>query len=97
VSTWRYEAATKTIRSVPENYWICSMDSWDKAVDHEKNAALIASAPGLKEENRQLLSLLRASVQFLTKAIEQEAFKDCVAPKAADRVLEEIRKAVSNG
>lgn len=44
---WRYEPATKTIRSVPENYWIASMNSWDKAVDHQANAKLIAAAPEL--------------------------------------------------
>lgn len=44
---WQYEASTKTIRSVPENYWIATMDSWDKAVDHEANAKLIAAAPEL--------------------------------------------------
>lgn len=49
MSTWRYEAATKTIRSVPGNHWIASTDSWDKAVDHEKSAALIAAAPELLE------------------------------------------------
>jgi hypothetical protein len=44
---WRYEASTKTIRSVPENYWIATMDSWDGAVNHEVNAKLIAAAPDL--------------------------------------------------
>ncbi len=44
---WRYEASTKTIRSVPENYWIASMDSWDGAVNHKSNARLIAAAPDL--------------------------------------------------
>lgn len=44
---WRYEKATKTIRSIPENYWIASMDSFDGAVDHEANGTLIAGAPDL--------------------------------------------------
>ena len=44
---WRHELATKTIRSVPENYWVASMDSWDGAVDHAANARLIAAAPRL--------------------------------------------------
>lgn len=42
---FRYEAATKTIRSVPANYWLASMDSWDGAVDHAANAILFAAAP----------------------------------------------------
>jgi hypothetical protein len=46
---WRYEASTKTIRSVPANYWLATMDSWDGAVDHEANARLIAAAPELLE------------------------------------------------
>ena len=44
---WRYEPGTKTIRSVPANYWIASMDSWDGAANHEANARLIAAAPEL--------------------------------------------------
>ena len=44
---WRYEAATKTIRAVPSNYWLASMDSWDKAVNHEANAQVMAAAPEL--------------------------------------------------
>jgi hypothetical protein len=43
--TWRYEPETKTIRSIPENYWIASMDSFDGALDHKSNANLIAAAP----------------------------------------------------
>lgn len=46
-STWRYEESTRTIRSVPENYWIATMDSWDGMVDNKKNGKLIAAAPEL--------------------------------------------------
>ena len=42
---WRYEESTKTIRSIPENYWIATMDSWDGAVNHAANPRLIAAAP----------------------------------------------------
>jgi len=43
---WRYEPETKTVRSVPSNYWIASMDSWDGAVTpfNDANAALIVKA-----------------------------------------------------
>lgn len=51
---WRYEAATKTIRSVPANYWLATMDSWDGAVNHEANAKLIAAAPEMLEALRQI-------------------------------------------
>lgn len=44
---WRFEESTKTIRSDPTNYWLASMDSWDGAVDHNANAALIAAAPDM--------------------------------------------------
>lgn len=46
---WRFEESTKTIRAVPQNYWLATMDSWDGAVDHEANARLIAAAPDLLE------------------------------------------------
>lgn len=40
---WRYEAETKTIRSVPTNYWLATMDSWDGAIDNAANAARIVA------------------------------------------------------
>ena len=46
---WKFESSTKTIRSVPTNYWIATIDSFDGAVDHEANARLIAAAPALLE------------------------------------------------
>jgi hypothetical protein len=44
---WRYEPGTGTIRSVPSNYWLATMDSWDGSVRpcNEANARLIAAAP----------------------------------------------------
>lgn len=44
---WIFEASTQTIRSVPTNYWLATMDSWDAAVNHKANAHLIAAAPEL--------------------------------------------------
>lgn len=52
---WRYETETKTIRSVPENYWITTMTSFEGAVDHEANARLIAAAPELLEAIEHVL------------------------------------------
>lgn len=46
---WKYEASTKTIRAVPANYWLATMDSWERAVNHEANAHLIAAAPLMAE------------------------------------------------
>lgn len=62
--TWRYEASTKTIRSVPGNHWIASMDSWDAAVDHEANAKLIAMAP----EMLQFLKNLIPAMEYVDDA-----------------------------
>ena len=57
---WQYEATTKTVRSVPANYWLASMDSWDGAVDHDANAKLIAAAPDLLAALENTTSLLSA-------------------------------------
>ena len=51
---WRYEPGTKTIRSVPENYWICTFDSWEGAVNHEKNAYLAATAPQMLNDLKRI-------------------------------------------
>lgn len=40
----RFEYGTRTIRSIPENYWLASMDSWDGAVNHEANALIFAAS-----------------------------------------------------
>lgn len=52
---WRFEESTKTIRAVPQNYWLATMDSWDGAVDHEANARLIAAAPDLLEALEEMV------------------------------------------
>jgi len=54
---WAYSPNTKTIRS-HENYWIATMDSWDGAVNHEANAALIAESPNLLEQLKQTVASL---------------------------------------
>ena len=55
---WIYEASTRTIRAVPANYWLASMDSFDGAVNHEANARLIAAAPELLEALIDTLGML---------------------------------------
>lgn len=57
---WRFEPETKTIRSVPKNYWLASMNSWDGAVDHDANAALIAAAPETAAERDKLRDALQS-------------------------------------
>lgn len=44
---WRFEESTRTIRSVPANYWLATMNSWDGAVNHAANARLIAASPDM--------------------------------------------------
>ena len=56
--TWRYEASTQTIRSVPQNYWIASMNSWDRAINHEENALLIAKAPTMRDAPGAIASMV---------------------------------------
>lgn len=41
---WAWSASTKTIRSVPTNYWLATMDSFDGAVNNNANAAFIVRA-----------------------------------------------------
>jgi hypothetical protein len=62
---WRYEESTKTVRSVPSNYWLATLDSWDKAVDHEANARLIAAAPDAIEVCRLVSMFYAANPQLL--------------------------------
>ena len=68
---WRYEPETKTIRSVPANYWLASMDSWDGAVNHEANARLMAAAPKLLAALEQVIKYLEEGT--LVRDITQDA------------------------
>lgn len=43
----------------------------------------------------EVLATARRLPQFLAKAIQNEAFKDCVLPLAADRALEQLEAALS--
>lgn len=68
---WKYEASTKTVRSIPSNYWIATMDSWEGAVNHEANARLIAAAPDLLEA----LEMLLASPDLCLENLEPETIE----------------------
>lgn len=52
---WRYEPASGTIRSMPGNHWLATMDSWDGAVCNAMNGRLIAAAPELLEACQAML------------------------------------------
>ncbi len=56
---WRYEFETRTIRSIPTNYWLATIDSWDGAVNNEANAHLIAAAPDLLEALKKVANCSR--------------------------------------
>lgn len=56
---WEYDEHTKTIRSMPSNYWLASMNSWDGVPDHAANARLIAAAPRLLEATQIASQILK--------------------------------------
>ena len=59
---WRYEPETRTIRSVPSNHWVASMNSWDGAENHQANARIIAAAPDLLAALQWALSQIEDSL-----------------------------------
>jgi hypothetical protein len=64
---WRYEEGTKTIRSVPSNYWLATMNSFDGAVDNDANASLIVKAVNNHDD---ALEAIRQGIAYL-EAIKQ--------------------------
>lgn len=51
----RFEPGTRTIRSVPGNHWLASSDSWDKAIDQDECARIMARAFAVQAAARELL------------------------------------------
>ena len=47
---WVYEKGSKTIRSLPKNYWLATMDSWDGEVDNEANALHAVKCVNMHDE-----------------------------------------------
>lgn len=62
VTAARFEVATRTIRSVPGNHWLASMDSWDGAIDHDGMGLLFARAPRVERAARALLDAFGGNV-----------------------------------
>ena len=58
---WRYEITTNTIRTTPGNHWVCTMDSWDGALDHQENARRI-----VRDHNKRS-GIIRTIVRKLKK------------------------------
>lgn len=85
---WKYEAGTKTIRSVKENYWLATMDSWDGAVDNEANAELIITAVNSHDA---LVDALTLALPYVESALEDKGYK----PGVVDRMTKTIRAALA--
>lgn len=84
---WRYEGATKTIRSTPANYWVATMDSWDGAVDNVANARLIAAAP----EMLDVLKVVKAHLDWVTQETRRKwSMRDQRMYEAVEAVIEEV-------
>jgi hypothetical protein len=58
----RYEPGSKTIRSVPENYWLVTVDSWDSAVNHDASARVMARSFRVAAAARALLDAFGGDV-----------------------------------
>lgn len=84
----RFEPSTKTIRSVPENYWLASMDSWDGAIDHGAMALIFAAAP-------DMLVALKNALPWLIKAENDDCFQHCAAPLGGKKAIERIQAAIA--
>ena len=95
---WRYEAATKTIRSDPANYWLASMDSWDGAVNHDHNAEFIVKCVNahdrLVEALRDLLEVVECTCDqgecTADNVTAGDACPECQAAIPARAVLAEL-------
>jgi hypothetical protein len=69
---WRFEQSTMTIRGVPGNHWLASMDSFDGHPNHEANAKLIACAP-------ELLAVAEAVLETLQRKAVVGHFAESIA------------------
>lgn len=67
---WRYEPATRTIRSEPANYWLATLDSWDGAIreQNDSNARIMAASP-------KLLEALLVALPYVEDALDSPVFK----------------------
>lgn len=81
----RYEEGTKTLRSVPENYWIATMDSWDGAVDNKANAEFIVRACNSHE----------ALVEACKAVVESGLLSDLNGDETGGHLLAELRNALN--
>jgi hypothetical protein len=78
---WRYEKETKTIRQVPENYWIATMGSFDGAINNAANANLIAAAPDMYEK-------LKWAYNFISQYMENEDYEYIYIPEYVNELVE---------
>jgi hypothetical protein len=83
-----YQPGTKTIRTEKTNYWVATMDSFEGAIDHERNAKLLAAAP-------TLLAAAQLAMKALAKAVDSNVFDSCVCPKVGMIALEQLQQAIN--
>lgn len=60
----RFEPATLTIRSVPENYWLASANSWDGSVAHAATATALAAGLGFLHQLAALAPMFAEHVDY---------------------------------
>jgi len=94
--TWRYEKSTKTIRSVPGNYWIATMDSWDGMCNNDANGRLIAAAPELLNALRTLMADL-SDVGDDRDGETGEEYSACIQAREAIAKATEQNTSISIG
>ena len=89
---WRYEQSTRTLRAVPGNHWLATINSFDGTPDHDANASLMAAAPDLLQER----NTLRAENAKLRE--ELAGWEAPLPPTDADRLTyaEGFAEAVGN-
>jgi hypothetical protein len=82
----RYEPGTRTIRTVPGNHWVATLDSWDGEIAPHRDAfgRLLTSGPVLLEALGTCLGLITCHGLAVKLAAENpEHFAKLQAARAA--------------
>ena len=90
---WRYEVATKTIRAVPSNYWLATMDSWDGAVNHQANAEFIVQACN---SHYELVEVTRRWLHVLNDLAARNPHKPIYKSLLGTTIMSDMKKALAN-
>ncbi len=90
---WRFEPDTKTIRSVPANYWLATLDSWDGAIDNNANAAFMIRAVNAHAELVAALQTALPRVEELARGLKARGYLHGVSEVESE--LRGIRAALA--